>query len=137
MDNQNLNNNQNFNNNQNNNYPQMDSMGVWGASGFENNDNNASPTDYQPNKQSETVIGLAKVMLVLSLIAGVVCFIGCSGEHRDTLKIVFGVIGGYCIMQGLLIFAIIYGVGHILRHNEEMDKTTKEMNQKIDQLMRK
>lgn len=99
-----------------------------------------SPAAYQPNKQSEVVSAIAGIALIVSIIASIICFVACANEHNDTLQIVLGILGGYVLLQGLILFGVLYGIGHILRHNEEMDETTKgisETNKAISEKMDK
>ena len=90
----------------------------------------SKPSDYVPKKPSGIVIVISGVMLTISIIASIVCFVACSYQHDDTLQIVLGIIGGYNLLQGMIFFALMYGVGHILKNSEEM-------NEKMDELIEK
>ena len=87
-------------------------------------------SDYSPTKSSKVVIVISGIMLTISIIASIVCFVACSYQHDDTLQIVLGIIGGYNLLQGMIFFALMYGVGHILKNSEEM-------NEKMDELIEK
>ena len=96
------------------------------------------------NIQSGAVITIAGIALIASIIASIICFAACANEHNDTLQIVLGILGGYVLLQGLILFGVLYGIGHILRHNEEMDETTKEIretnkaiSEKMDKIIEK
>ncbi len=98
----------------------------------------------EPTKESSVVIVISGVMLFISIVASIVCFIGCGNEHNDTMQIVLGIIGGYVLLQGIILFGVLYGVGHILRNNEEINETTeelketnKEINEKMDRIIEK
>ena len=85
--------------------------------------------DNDANIQSGAVITIAGIALIVSIIASIICFAACANEHNDTLQLVLGILGGYVLLQGLILFGVLYGIGHILRHNEEMDETTKEISE--------
>ena len=87
-------------------------------------------SEYSPTKSSKVVIVIAGTMLTISIIASIVCFVACGNQHNDTLQIVLGIIGGYNLLQGMIFFALMYGVGHILKNSEEM-------NEKMDKLIEK
>ena len=96
----------------------------------ENKNGEEESSDYVPTKPSSIVIIISGIMLTISIIASIVCFVACSYQHDDTLQIVLGIIGGYNLLQGMIFFALMYGVGHILKNSEEM-------NEKMDKLIEK
>ena len=93
-------------------------------------------SDYSPTKSSKVVIVISGIMLTISIIASIVCFVACSYQHDDTLQIVLGIIGGYNLLQGFILFALMFGVGHILKENEEINDTNKKISEKMDDLIR-
>ena len=91
----------------------------------------------EPIKRSSIVIAISGVMLFISIVASIICFGACANEkiHDDNLKLVIGIIGGYVLLMGVILFAIMYGIGHILKKNEEMHETNKKIYGKMDEII--
>lgn len=67
-------------------------------------------------------------MLVLSIISSIILFVACGSEHNDTAQMILGIFGGYVLLQGFVIFGILFGIGHILKNSENI-------NDKLDKMM--
>ena len=90
----------------------------------------------EPTRKSSIVIGIAVIIMTLCIIASLVSFYVASKARNDVIESVYIIIGVLNIIQGLILFAIMYGIGHILKNSEEINDTNKEISEKMDDLIR-
>ena len=98
----------------------------------------------QATKPSQIVVGIAVAMLIFFIGGALACFIAASNISNDEAQMIVGIFGGYVLFQGAVIFGVLFGIGQILKNNEEINETTeeikeanKEMNSKIDMIIKK
>ena len=78
----------------------------------------------------EVMIGLAKILFGLLIFAGLMSYFLLGGE------IGIAVLVG-CCLEGLMVYAILYGIGNIVKNTSETKDEIKEVNEKLDKLTQK
>ena len=94
-----------------------------------------SKDNRKPIKRSNIVIVIAILMLFFCIVGSIICFVACGNTSNDNAQMMLGVMGGYNLLQGIILFAIMYGIGHILKKNEEISETNKEIKDKMDKII--
>ena len=99
------------------------------------NQNPVSQTPYvyrprQATKPSQILVGIAIAMLIFFIGGALACFIAAGNISNDEAQMIIGIFGGYALFQGVVIFGVLFGIGQILKNNEEM-------NEKMDMLINK
>ena len=72
-------------------------------------------------KPSSIVISISKIVLAISILAGIIICIALAvtNIHYFGEGIIYMLSSFF---TGLVLFSIIYGIGHILKNNEEMNE---------------
>ena len=85
------------------------------------------------SKHYLVVIAIAIVVLVLSIIAGIVAAVGYASMGDEYYATAATICAG-CVLEGVVIFGILYGIAHIVKNTDETRQETMEINRKIDNI---
>ena len=83
------------------------------------------------SKQYSIIRGIAVAALTISIIAGIVAIIGYASMGKDFVATGI-VICVACLLEGLVVFGILYGIAHIVKNTDETRQETMEINRKLD-----
>lgn len=81
---------------------------------------------YTKMKPSKKVIYIGIGILVVSILVGAIFAIAVGSEDKNYIPAAVGV-GIGLLIEGLVIFGVLYGIGHILKNNEEMNEKMDKM----------
>lgn len=75
----------------------------------------------------EVMMGLSKLVFALLLIGGFLSYFIIGGELG------IGLLVG-CCFEALMVYAILYGIGNIVKNTDETNQEIKDLNKKIERL---
>ena len=81
----------------------------------------------------EIIKGIAIATLVLSIITGIVAVIGYASIDKDYIATGVAICVG-CMIEGLVMFGILYGIAHIVKNTDETRQETMDIGRRLDKM---
>ena len=75
--------------------------------------------DIQNKKRSNTIMNIAATLLIIFILGGVIAWVALVEIDDDYAAIGFAVFAG-CLLQGIMVFGIIYGIGVVASNTEDI-----------------
>ena len=85
--------------------------------------------DYK-SAPGEVMMGLSKLLFALLILGGLLAFFIVGGELG------IGILIG-CCFEGLMVYAILYGIGNLVKNTDETKHEIKTLNKKIEEFIKK